>query len=38
MFREPPVTGAAALGSTSLLPRIYDTAAVLSGPARGHLG
>ena len=32
--REPPVTGAAALESISLLQRIYDTAAVLPGP--GH--
>ena len=32
--REPPVTGAAALESISLLQRIYDTAAVLPGPDR----
>jgi predicted dehydrogenase len=31
--REPPVTGAAALESVGLLQRIYDTAAVLPGPA-----
>ena len=30
--REPPVTGAAALESISLLQRIDDTAAVLPGP------
>jgi len=30
--REPPVTGAAALETISLLQRIYDTAAVLPGP------
>jgi hypothetical protein len=30
--REPPVSGAAALESISLLQRIYDTAAVLPGP------
>ena len=34
--REPPVTGAAALETVSLLQRIYDTAAVLPGPAPGH--
>ena len=34
--REPPVTGAAALESIRLLQRIYDTAAVLPGPAPGH--
>ena len=34
--REPPVTGAAALESIRLLERIYDTAAVLPGPAPGH--
>jgi predicted dehydrogenase len=33
--REPPVTGAAALESVSLLQRIYDTAAVLPGPDLG---
>ena len=33
--REPPVTGAAALESIGLLQRIYDTAAVLSGPVAG---
>ena len=33
--REPPVTGAAALETISLLQRIYDTAAVLYGPAPG---
>jgi hypothetical protein len=31
--REPPVTGAAGLESVGLLQRIYDTAAVLPGPA-----
>ena len=31
--REPPVTGAAALETISLLQRIYDTAGVLPGPA-----
>ena len=34
--REPPVTGATALESISLLQRIYDTAAVLPGPASGQ--
>ena len=34
--REPPVTGAAALESISLLQRIYDTAAVLPGTGLGH--
>lgn len=33
--REPPVTGAAALESISLLDRIYDTATVLSSPDSG---
>jgi predicted dehydrogenase len=33
--REPPVTGASALESISLLQRIYDTAAVLPGPDLG---
>jgi hypothetical protein len=33
--REPPVTGAAALETISLLQRIYDTAVVLHGPAPG---
>ena len=34
--REPPVTGAAALETISLLQRIYDTAAVLPGSASGQ--
>ena len=33
--REPPVTGAVALETVRLLERIYDTAAVLPGPAPG---
>jgi len=34
--REPPVTGAAALETISLLQRLYDTAAVLPGSASGQ--
>ena len=34
--REPPVTGPVALETVRLLERIYDTAAVLPGPAPGH--
>ncbi len=34
--RLAAVTGAAALETVSLLQRIYDTAAVLPGPAPGH--
>ena len=34
--REPPVTGAVALETVRLLERIYDTAAVLPGPAPDH--
>jgi predicted dehydrogenase len=34
--QEPPVTGAVALETVRLLERIYDTGAVLPGPAPGQ--